>query len=57
MEGTLLSSIRGMGKEVIELTPDQRKAFRRAVRKKTHAAFLEDNPEMSALYQQIKKNK
>ena len=57
MENTLLSSIRAMGKEVIELSPEQRKAFRRAVRKKTHAAFLEDNPEMSALYQQIKMNK
>jgi len=57
LEADLLATISSMGKEVIELTPEQQKAFRQAVRQKTHAAFLQDHPEMKGLYAEIKQKK
>lgn len=52
-EAELIEAIRGMGKKVIKLNPDQRKAFRKAVRKKTHTAFLTKNPSMQGNYQKV----
>jgi TRAP-type C4-dicarboxylate transport system substrate-binding protein len=54
LESELLDAMRGMGKEVIELTPDQNKAYRSAVRAKVHATFLSDHTELQALYGEIK---
>ena len=57
LETELLETISAMGKEVVELTPDQRKAFKQAVRQKTHAAFLGQYPELQATYGAIKDKK
>ena len=57
LEAELLETIGAMGTTVVELTPEQQKAFRQAIRQNTHAAFLADNPEMKDLYGQIKKKK
>jgi len=54
LEGELLETIGAMGKQVIALSPAQQKAFRQAVRKPTHAAFLQENPEMQPVYEEIK---
>jgi len=54
LEVELLDAMRGMGKEVTELTNEQRVAYRKAVRSKVHAAFLSDNPDMQALYGEVK---
>ena len=45
------------GKKVVTLTPEQLKAYRKAVRGKTHAAFLQNNPEMQELYGAVKAKK
>jgi hypothetical protein len=42
-----------MGKEVIELTPDQNKAFRKATRKATHTAFLSSYPDLQGVYGEV----
>ena len=57
LEGELLETIAAMGKEVVTLTPEQLKAYRKAVRGKTHAAFLQNNPEMQELYGAVKAKK
>ncbi len=57
LEGELLETIGAMGKEVVTLTDDQQKAFRKAVRANTHAAFLKDHPEMQDTYAAIKAKK
>ncbi|MBM76641.1 MAG: C4-dicarboxylate ABC transporter substrate-binding protein [Proteobacteria bacterium] len=54
IEKDLIETIKVFGKEVIELTDEQHKEFRKAVRKETHAAFLADNPELQDLYGQVK---
>jgi TRAP-type C4-dicarboxylate transport system substrate-binding protein len=54
LENDLIETIKGMGKEVTELTDAQHKVFRQAVRKQTHAAFLSDNPELQELYGKVK---
>ena len=57
LEGELLETIAAMGKEVVTLTPEQLKAYRKAIRGKTHAAFLQNNPEMQELYGAVKAKK
>lgn len=57
LETELLETISAMGKEVVTLTPEQNKAFRQAVRGKTHGAFLQNNPEMQTVYAEIKAKK
>ena len=57
LEGELLETIAAMGKEVVTLTPEQLKAYRKAVRGKTHGAFLQNNPEMQELYGAVKAKK
>lgn len=57
LEAELLETIAAMGNEVVTLTPEQLKSFRKAVRGKTHAAFLQNNPEMQELYAAIKAKK
>ncbi len=57
LEKDLLNTITEMGKEVVTLTPDQLKAYRKAVRSKTHAAFLQNNPEMQETYAAVKAKK
>lgn len=57
LEAELLVTIAAMGNEVVILTPEQLKSFRKAVRAKTHAAFLQNNPEMQELYAAIKTKK
>jgi TRAP-type transport system periplasmic protein len=54
LENELIETIKGMGKEVVELSDEQHKAYRQAVRKQTHAAFLKENPEMQGLYGKVK---
>ena len=55
LEEGLISTIKEMGIDVVELTPEQSKGFRKAVRKPTHAAFLAQNPEIQGLYAEVKK--
>jgi TRAP-type C4-dicarboxylate transport system substrate-binding protein len=55
LETGLIDTIKEMGISVVDLTPEQNKAFRKAVRKPTHAAFLAQNPKMQALYGTVKK--
>ena len=55
LESGLVSTIKEMGVEVVELTPEQQKSFRKAVRKKTHTAFLSKNPAMQDLYRDVSK--
>ena len=55
LEDGLISTIKEMGIEIVELTPEQSKAFRNAVRKPTHGAFLSQNPEIKTLYAEVKK--
>ena len=57
LEDELLGTIKEMGKEVVKLTDEQQKSFRQAVRAKTHAAFLQDHPEMEDTYAAIKAKK
>lgn len=54
LEEGLITTIKDMGIEIVELTPAQSKAFRKAVRKPTHAAFLAQNPEIQGLYAKVK---
>lgn len=53
MEGELIETIKAMGKDVTELTPEQRKAFVKACRKNTHTAFLAANPDMQSTYEKV----
>jgi TRAP-type transport system periplasmic protein len=57
LEAALLKTIESNGTKVVTLTPEQLKSFRKAVRGKTHAAFLQNNPEMQELYVAIKAKK
>jgi len=52
-EASLLQIMKGMNKTIVELTPEQRKAFRKAVRRKTHAAFLSKNPKLQGTYRSV----
>ena len=54
LEAGLIESIAGMGIKVIDLTPEQKKAFRKTVRKPTHAAFLAQNKSVQSLYAKVK---
>ena len=53
LESQLIDTIKSMGKEVIELTPEQNKAFRKATRTATHTAFLSANPDLQGIYGQV----
>ncbi|MEC7986258.1 MAG: TRAP transporter substrate-binding protein [Myxococcota bacterium] len=54
-EKDTLPLIEEMGVKVVALTPKQKKSFRKAVRKKTHSAFLAKNPSMQNLYGDVDK--
>jgi len=54
LESGLISSIGEMGIKVVTLTPEQNKAFRKTVRKPTHAAFLAQNKSVQKLYAKVK---
>jgi len=54
LETGLIGSLQGMGKQIVKLSPEQSKAFRKAVRKPTHAAFLAQNKSVQSLYAQVK---
>ena len=54
LEAALISTIKEMNKQVWELEAEQRKAFRKMARKKTHAAFLAKNPSVQATYKDVK---
>jgi TRAP-type C4-dicarboxylate transport system substrate-binding protein len=55
MEQELLAMMKdAMGKEVIELTEDEQTAYRRAIRAKVHAAFLQDHADLQGLYAEVK---
>ena len=54
LEDGLISTIKEMGIQVVELTPEQSKSFRKAVRKPTHGAFLKQYPGMVDLYTKVK---
>ena len=53
MEGELIETIKAMGKDVTELSGEQRKAFVKACRKNTHTAFLAANPDMQSTYEKV----
>jgi TRAP-type transport system periplasmic protein len=53
LESQLIDTIKSLGKEVIELTPEQNKAFRKATRKATHTAFLSSHPDLQGVYGQV----
>lgn len=53
LEAELIETIGAMGTEVVELTPEQKKAWRQATRP-VHKQFLASHPEMVPLYGQIK---
>ena len=57
LEQELLETIAAMGKEVVTLTPEQKKSYRQAIRAKTHGAFLQNNPEMQSVYAAVKEKK
>jgi TRAP-type C4-dicarboxylate transport system substrate-binding protein len=57
LEQELLETIAAMGKEVVTLTPEQKKSYRQAIRAKTHGAFLQNNPEMQTIYAAVKEKK
>ncbi len=53
LESELLQTIRDFGKEVVELTPEQRKAFVKATRD-VHVQFLGAHPELKPTYAEVK---
>ena len=53
LEADLLSTIEGMGKEIVKLTPEQNKAFRQKCRSTVHKQFLGEHQEMQALYGKV----
>ena len=52
LEGELLETIRSMGKEVIELTDDQRAAFKTETRA-VHKSFLANHQDLIPVYKQV----
>ena len=54
LEEGLIQTIKEMNIAVVELSDEQHKSFRQAVRKPTHAAFLAQNPSMQELYGKVK---
>jgi TRAP-type C4-dicarboxylate transport system substrate-binding protein len=54
LEAQLLSAIGESGVEVIELTSEERSAFRKACRKTVHAKFLAQHPELQDEYAAVK---
>ncbi len=53
LEAELLQTIRDMGKEVVELTPEQRRVFVKQTRD-VHVQFLGAHPELKPIYAQVK---
>jgi TRAP-type C4-dicarboxylate transport system substrate-binding protein len=54
LENALLEQIKGMGKEVVELSDDERASFRKSCRKQVHTQFLGSHPELQGVYGQVK---
>ncbi len=54
LEDALLEQIKGMGKEVVELTDEERGSFRQACRKQVHTQFLGSHPELQGVYGEVK---
>ncbi len=54
LESQLVSAIRDSGVEVVELTADERSAFRKACRKEVHAKFLAQHPDLQDEYAAVK---
>ncbi len=52
LEGELLETIRGMGKQVVELTPEQRTALKDKTRA-VHKSFLANNRDLIPVYKQV----
>ncbi len=54
LESSLIKTIGDMGTEVIELTDEERGAFRQACRKEVHAKFLAQHPDLQDEYGAVK---
>ena len=54
LEAQLLSAIGESGVEVIELSTEERGAFRKSCRKTVHAKFLAQHPELQDEYAAVK---
>ena len=52
LEGELLDTIRSMGKQVVDLTPEQRAALKDKTRP-VHKSFLANNRELIPVYKQV----
>ena len=52
LEGELLETIRGMGKQVVDLTADQRAAFKAETRA-VHKSFLANHQDLIPVYKQV----
>ena len=52
LEGDLLETITSMGKQVVELTPAQREAFKSKTRP-VHKSFLANHRELIPIYKQV----
>lgn len=52
LEGELLDTIRSMGKQVVDLTPEQRAALKAKTRP-VHKSFLANNRELIPVYKQV----
>jgi TRAP-type C4-dicarboxylate transport system substrate-binding protein len=54
LEGELLETMKSQGKQVVELTEEERKAFRQACKQSTLTKFLGSHPELQPVYGQVK---
>jgi len=54
LEAELLGTIKGMGKTVVELTEEERAAFRKACKQEVLTKFLGNHPELQGTYGQVK---
>jgi len=54
LESQLIGAIRDSGVEVVELTSEERSAFRKSCRKEVHAKFLAQHPDLQDEYAAVK---
>ena len=54
LEGELLETMKSQGKQVVELTEEERKLFRQACKQSTLTKFLGSHPELQPVYGQVK---
>ncbi len=54
LEAELLETMRSTGKQVVELTEDEKKLFRQACKQSTMTKFLGNNPDLQPIYAQVK---